>query len=209
VESVAAQSDQCAAVDSRRRSRPLRRAERASEGADTVIVLDFALWRCAWRAARRSRENLALWPWLISYRRRSLPTVLPAIAVHACDADVYLLRGPRDVQKFLARVKCMTLCVNGPEARKERTMGNAGDVNRGLVAPSDIADLAGVTRAAVSNWRRRRSDFPEPAGGTVSKPLSSRHDVERWLVANGHQLQRDSGELAVWAVINRFRDEFQ
>lgn len=32
--------------------------------ADTVIVLDFALWRCAWRAARRSRENLVFWLWL-------------------------------------------------------------------------------------------------------------------------------------------------
>ena len=28
--------------------------------ADTVVVLDFALWRCAWRAARRSREQLRL-----------------------------------------------------------------------------------------------------------------------------------------------------
>jgi adenylate kinase family enzyme len=74
-------------------------------GADTVIVLDFALWRCAWRAARRSRENFAFWRWLISYRRRSLSTVLAAIAVHARDADVYLLRGPRYVQKFLAQVK--------------------------------------------------------------------------------------------------------
>jgi hypothetical protein len=73
--------------------------------ADTVIVLDFALWRCAWRAARRSRENFAFWRWLISYRRHSLPAVLAAIAVHARDADVYLLRRPRDVQKFLARVK--------------------------------------------------------------------------------------------------------
>jgi hypothetical protein len=73
--------------------------------ADTVIVLDFALWRCAWRAARRSRENLAFWRWSISYRRRSLPIVLAAIAVHARDADIYLLRRPRDVRKFLARVK--------------------------------------------------------------------------------------------------------
>lgn len=77
----------------------------------------------------------------------------------------------------------------------------------GLVAPSDIADLAGVKRAAVSNWRKRHSDFPGPAGGTVAKPLFNRIDVERWLVTNGHQIQRDAGELAVWAVINRFRDE--
>ena len=73
--------------------------------ADTVVVLDFALWRCAWRAARRSRENLAFWRWLISYRRRSLPTVMAATAVHARDAEIYLLRKPRDVRQFLARVK--------------------------------------------------------------------------------------------------------
>jgi adenylate kinase family enzyme len=72
--------------------------------ADAVIVLDFALWRCAWRAARRSRENLAFWRWLISYRRRSLPIVLAAIAAHAPDAELYLLRRPRDVRNFLARV---------------------------------------------------------------------------------------------------------
>ena len=79
--------------------------------------------------------------------------------------------------------------------------------NSGLVAPSDIAELAGVTRAAVSNWRKRRADFPAPAGGTVAKPLFNRSEVEHWLLANGHELHRDAGELAVWALINRFRDE--
>jgi adenylate kinase family enzyme len=75
------------------------------QAADTVIVLDFALWRCAWRAARRSRENLVFWRWLVSYRRRSLPGVRAAIVAHARDADVYLLRKPRDVRQFLAQVK--------------------------------------------------------------------------------------------------------
>lgn len=82
----------------------------------------------------------------------------------------------------------------------------SSSTSTGLVAPSDIAELAGVTRAAVSNWRKRRADFPEPAGGTVAKPLFNRSSVENWLVANGHKLRRDSGELAVWALINRFRD---
>ncbi|MBV8179603.1 MAG: adenylate kinase, partial [Mycobacterium sp.] len=72
--------------------------------ADTVIVLDFALWRCAWQAAGRSRENLVFWRWLIFYRRRSLPTVMAAIAANARDADVYVLRKPRDVRRFLAQV---------------------------------------------------------------------------------------------------------
>jgi adenylate kinase family enzyme len=75
------------------------------QAADTVIVLDFALWRCAWRAARRSRENLVFWRWLVSYRRRSLPGVRAAIVAHTRDADVYLLRKPRAVRQFLAQVK--------------------------------------------------------------------------------------------------------
>lgn len=29
--------------------------------ADTVVILDLPLWRCAWRAARRSRERADFW----------------------------------------------------------------------------------------------------------------------------------------------------
>jgi adenylate kinase family enzyme len=75
------------------------------KAADTVVVLDFGLLRCVWRAARRSRENLVFWCWLVSYRRRSLPGVMAALAAHARDADVYVLRKPRDVRRFLAQVK--------------------------------------------------------------------------------------------------------
>ena len=48
------------------------------QAADTVIVLDFALWRCAWRAARRSRENLVFWRWLKAemLHRVGLPELL-------------------------------------------------------------------------------------------------------------------------------------
>jgi adenylate kinase family enzyme len=74
------------------------------QAADTVVVLDFALWRCLWRAARRSRENLVFWRWLVSYRRRSLPVVMAAIAAHARAADVHVLRQPRDVQRFLKQL---------------------------------------------------------------------------------------------------------
>ena len=51
--------------------------------ADTVIVLDFSLLRCAWRAARRSRGRADFWHWLICWRRRSRPLVLEAVAGHA------------------------------------------------------------------------------------------------------------------------------
>ncbi|MFI6101510.1 DNA topology modulation protein FlaR [Lentzea sp. NPDC051213] len=71
--------------------------------ADTVIVLDFSVWRCGWRALLRSRENMAFWRWMIGYRRNSLPLVNAAIAEHAGHADVRVLRNPRDVEKLLAQ----------------------------------------------------------------------------------------------------------
>ena len=49
----------------------------------------------------------------------------------------------------------------------------------------DIARLAGVTRATVSNWRRRHSDFPAPSGGTDASPAYDRDEVEAWLAARG------------------------
>ena len=78
------------------------------QAADTVVVLDFPLWRCAWRALRRSRENLAFWRWVIAYRRRSLPTILAAIASNAGQAQLHVLRNPRAVEQLLARAGATT-----------------------------------------------------------------------------------------------------
>ncbi|MDX2817716.1 N-6 DNA methylase [Streptomyces sp. PA03-5A] len=49
------------------------------------------------------------------------------------------------------------------------------------VTLAEIARLAGVGRAAVSNWRRRYENFPAPTGGTDASPLFSLSDVEDWL----------------------------
>jgi len=78
------------------------------QAADTVIVLDFPLWRCAWRALRRSRENLAFWRWLLAYRRRSLPTVMAAIAKNTDHTDLHVLRSPRAVEQLLTKVSTAT-----------------------------------------------------------------------------------------------------
>jgi hypothetical protein len=72
------------------------------EAADTVVFLDFSPVRCAWRAVRRSRERGDFWRWLFSYRRRSRPLLLRAIAVHASGADIHVLRTPRAVGRFLS-----------------------------------------------------------------------------------------------------------
>ena len=53
-----------------------------------------------------------------------------------------------------------------------------------LLAPSDIAKLGDVSAAAVSNWRKRSTDFPQPAGGTDTRPMFARDDVLAWMKAN-------------------------
>ncbi|MFF3158534.1 N-6 DNA methylase [Streptomyces sp. NPDC057910] len=53
------------------------------------------------------------------------------------------------------------------------------------VTLAGIARIAGVGRAAVSNWRRRHDSFPTPVGGTDASPQFSLADVEGWLHAQG------------------------
>ncbi|MFG1942280.1 class I SAM-dependent DNA methyltransferase [Nonomuraea sp. NPDC048826] len=60
----------------------------------------------------------------------------------------------------------------------------------------DIARLAGVGRAAVSNWRRRHDDFPLPIGGTANQPLFSLPQVEAWLRRYGKSYQLSLGDRA-------------
>lgn len=54
-----------------------------------------------------------------------------------------------------------------------------------LVTASEVAKLAGVGRAAVSNWRRRYADFPEPVGGSGSSPTFRYAEIEQWLRQQG------------------------
>ncbi|MFI8928604.1 N-6 DNA methylase [Streptomyces sp. NPDC053474] len=65
--------------------------------------------------------------------------------------------------------------------------GEGGAVGAGgaEVTAAGIARLAGVGRAAVSNWRRRHADFPRPVGGTDTSPSFALAEVERWLRGQG------------------------
>jgi hypothetical protein len=74
------------------------------EQADTVLILDFSVARCAWRAARRSRERADFWWWLVTWRRRSRPVTLRAVATFAAGADVHVVRTPRELRRFLSSV---------------------------------------------------------------------------------------------------------
>ncbi|MGC5322711.1 N-6 DNA methylase [Micromonospora arida] len=53
------------------------------------------------------------------------------------------------------------------------------------VTAAEISRLAGVTRATVSNWRRRHPDFPAPTGGTDTSPAYDLAAVQGWLAARG------------------------
>jgi adenylate kinase family enzyme len=76
--------------------------------ADTIILLDFSLTRCAWRALRRSRERADCWRWLVAYHFQSRPILMKAIAEHAASADLQVLRDPRAVKRFVAEVERQT-----------------------------------------------------------------------------------------------------
>jgi hypothetical protein len=76
---------------------------------------------------------------------------------------------------------------------------------KSLVSSSDIADLAGVSRAAVSNWRRRHDDFPPQAAGTKTKPLYALSQVQTWLTKQGYTVDRISTEAQVWTAMNTLR----
>ncbi|MBF6520692.1 N-6 DNA methylase [Nocardia farcinica] len=53
------------------------------------------------------------------------------------------------------------------------------------VSAAEIARLAGVTRATVSNWRRRHHDFPPATAGTDARPLFDLEQVQAWLAEHG------------------------
>ncbi|MFD0375601.1 N-6 DNA methylase [Streptomyces sp. NPDC127112] len=65
------------------------------------------------------------------------------------------------------------------------------------VTLAEIARLAGVGRAAVSNWRRRHESFPARIGGTEGSPQFSLTEIESWLRDN-NKLKSASGREWLW-----------
>lgn len=50
-----------------------------------------------------------------------------------------------------------------------------------LVGLAEVAEIAGVSKQAVTNWRARYDDFPKPAHNLQSGPVWEREPVERWI----------------------------
>jgi adenylate kinase family enzyme len=83
---------------------PYDDAEPRLRRADTVVVVDLPLARCAWRALRRGRERRDFWRWTIRWRRVSRPRLLAAVGAHAPDAALVILRTPAQVQAWVVQV---------------------------------------------------------------------------------------------------------
>ncbi|MFE6055066.1 N-6 DNA methylase [Kitasatospora sp. NPDC056446] len=77
--------------------------------------------------------------------------------------------------------------------------------DRPEVTAVEIARLAGVGRAAVSNWRRRHPDFPRPVGGTDASPAFALAEVDSWLRAQGKIAELPLLEK-VWQLVETLRD---
>lgn len=58
------------------------------------------------------------------------------------------------------------------------------DNDHELVGINEVAQMAGVSRQAVANWRVRASDFPEPVTELASGPIFLRANIRAWLRRN-------------------------
>ncbi|MFI6630747.1 N-6 DNA methylase [Nonomuraea fuscirosea] len=75
-----------------------------------------------------------------------------------------------------------------------------------VVTLAEIARIAGVGRAAVSNWRRRHPSFPAPVSGTDTSPQFSLVQVEEWLRKHD-KLGSSTGSLErLWPALEALGD---
>lgn len=69
-----------------------------------------------------------------------------------------------------------------------------------LISMTDVAELAGVHRPVVTNWRRRHPGFPAPVDDR-SRPLFEAREVCEWLVSTGRaERERIEPDLCLHAI---------
>ncbi|WP_204010718.1 type I restriction-modification system subunit M/S [Virgisporangium aurantiacum] len=73
------------------------------------------------------------------------------------------------------------------------------------VTSADIARLAAVRPSAVTNWRRRHTDFPAPIGGSDKSPTFNLAEVAEWLRRQGRPLEIPLADV-LWRMVDSLRD---
>lgn len=81
------------------------------------------------------------------------------------------------------------------------------DTARTLVTTSDIARMANVKLATVSNWKTRHGEtFPQACGTVNGNDAYDYDQVARWLADNGKDFADDRLDRVVWGCFNALRD---
>lgn len=71
---------------------------------------------------------------------------------------------------------------------------------------ADVARMANVGRTAVSNWRRRHPDFPQPVDSADPNPRFKLSEVEQWLLDHG-KLTEVAPLDALWGALDGGRSD--
>src|SRR5262245_62234340 len=77
--------------------------------------------------------------------------------------------------------------------------------NNALVSLTDVAKMGRVSRPAVSNWRRRYEDFPQPVRETGATSLFRLAEVERWMRRHGKRFVVPTIDQQVWSAFGIVR----
>jgi hypothetical protein len=87
-------------------------------------------------------------------------------------------------------------------------MADPNPTSRVTVTLAQIAELAGVTQSAVSNWRKRYDDFPDPVSSTAGgRDLFSLPAVYVWLASRDRPVAPMSNESILFEAEDMLRAE--
>lgn len=78
-----------------------------------------------------------------------------------------------------------------------------------VVSLADVAEMAHVTRPAVSNWRRRFEDFPQAVSETGAVALFRLTEVRRWMRTHRKDFEVPSITQQVWSALNLVRGDLR
>jgi len=80
-----------------------------------------------------------------------------------------------------------------------------------LLGLSELAELLGVTRQTIANWRSRRRDFPEPIAVLKSGPIWTHANITSWAASNAIDVrnvpseehdEESAPDAAIVAIVN-------
>ena len=80
-------------------------------------------------------------------------------------------------------------------------------MNHDILGINEIAELAGVSKQVVVNWRSRAADFPCPIKELASGPVFRMAQIRAWLRRNNRRLDDLQNGPQLYARLKSFRDD--